>query len=556
MSREPARPLLRRAAAHFAGTLALLSLFPIRPALHLDTARDLLLARDCVLAGHCGAGPRSSFGGWTQGALWSHLLELRELAGLGLAALAHAATLSVALAAALLPLVARALERPATALTWALWLPATLVTIGWPTLWNPTLWPLVLVVFYLALLHAARTRGLAAFVAAAAALALAVDVHVASAALVPFTLAVAVARAARPLVTVCLSAAVALAVLALDSPAALADNRELLASHLPALVCTVLVSVAAGALLRRRPLTATTVALAACAHLLLAFPLLAFVTGHPLHARYLAPLVTPAALLLGARRPGRLAAALACAGYLAVWLDDRLHNQRLRLDEVEPIAAALYARGLGFGDLFLHLRGPHAYDLLATLAALEPPNHRTAADGRDNLVFRTPHDNVPDPPPPGWTVIDLGGSYDAVIVAYRPWLRPDRLTVCMSDACTALTLDPAAFAQRPGMRWADRAHAPLPGLPRPLRGPLVYRIPVRPLADAPAPRVRLFADECKGWRIAGGSTELALAPDGPAELEFGVDAGPRCRGWLPPYVEVSDPALARLLADVTAPAKF
>lgn len=531
MSREPAAR--RLSAAFFAATLALLAALRVRPAVHLDTARDLLLARDCVLAGRCGAGPRASFGEWTQGALWSHLLELRELLGLGLAALEHAAIVAVALAAALVPLTARALGRRATALTWALWLPATLLTIGWPTLWNPTLWPLVLAAFHLALLHAARTRGVLAFTAAAAALALAIDVHVASAVLVPFFGAALVARAARPLSTACLAALVAIAALAVDSPAAFADNRELVTRHALSIVLVLAAAAAVGLAARRRLVddSPARVARALCIYLIITLPLLSFVAGHPLHARYLAPLVTPLAVLLG-RRDVKWPAVLACAAYLAFWLDDRWYNHRFRLHETEPIAAAMYGRGLGFGDLYQHLRGPHAYDLLSTLAALEPPGHRGAADGLDLLVFRTSHQELPAELPPDWTVVDLG-SHVAVLVAYEPRIRTDRFTACRTtdaERCTSITLDRDRFTDAP---WTDRAHAAIPDLARPARGErLVYRFPLSPGEPR---RVHLFADECKGWTIGNPD---ALASPAAGELVFTVETTSRCRGWLPPFVEL------------------
>lgn len=565
------------AAAFFAGTLALVGGLRIHAALHLDTARDLLIARECVLGGHCGAGPRTSFGGWTQGALWSHLLELREALGLGLAALEHAAILGLAIAAAMVPVAAREVGRSANALTWALWFPATLWTIGYPTLWNPTLWPLALVLFYVALARAARSRSLLAFTAAAAALALAVDLHVASAVLVPFLIAAVVGCSAHPWLALPTVAVVALGVLAVDSPGALAENRPLVGRHAPALILALALAVSAGLVARRRltnldgTARAETLLRALCLFLLVALTGLALGTGHPLHARYLAPIVTPAAILLSTGGPRLLrsprlraiAAALACAGYVAHWLDDRLYNPRFRLVEVEAVAAALYDRGLDFGALYRHLRGPHAFDLVSTLAALEPPGTRGASpDAQDLLVVRAARTDLPESLPAEWSVVDLEGSHVAVIVPYRPWVQLDRVEVCRDRAtgpldCATLSVDGARFAHRAGMRWTDRAFADLPGLPRPNRGERVtYHMSYQPADRDAGRRLRLFADACKGWRIALPGTSIAdaqlvdlSAANASGELAFTVTASPRCRWWLPPFAELPalDPALDRLL---------
>lgn len=588
MHREPAasphsprRRILGAAAVYFGGTLALVELFRVHAALHVDTARDLLLARDCAIGLHCsGAGPRSSFAGWMQGALWSHLLELRELLGLGLAALEHAANLALALAAALVPLVARAIGRPANALTWALWLPATLLTIGYPTLWNPTLWPLTLGLFYLALARAAHTRHLVEFAAAAAAFALALDVHVGSAVLLPCFLAAVVACAARPWLALATVAACMVVVLAVDSPGAFAENGALVVRHAPVLALALALPLAAGLWARRRlagrdaTARAQAVVRACVLFSLLALPLLALGTGHPLHARYFAPLVTPAAILLTARTGlfarrfvHAAALALVCAGYLLVWHDAHDFNSRVRfrLVEVEAVAAALYDRGLDFAALYRRLRGPYAFDLLSTLAVLEPPASGAAPDDdRDLLVVRATRADLLPSLPPDWTVVGLDDVHVAVIVPYRPWVRVDPVEICRRPAarpdeetCVTLPIDVTPFARREGLRWAARAFAELPGFTRPNRGDrILYRMTLHPQAGGPGRRIRVFADACKHWALAvpGAAAFDPRIVDIPAdgatrELVFSVTASPRCRWWLPPFAELSapDPAIDSFL---------
>lgn len=571
---------LGAAGTFFLATWCLVSTVRIHPAVHLDTARDLLLARDCVFGHECsGAGPRSSFGGWTQGALWSHVLELRELFGLGLSALEEVAHLALAAAAALLPAMARTLDRRANATTWALWFPTTLITIGYPTLWNPTLWPLALSVLYLAFFRAVRSGGLLAFAWSGAALAFALDLHASSALLIPFMLAVVVGVAARPLLAALLAAATGLAVVVTVSPGASAQNWGLVVQHAPwlALVLVLAAVVGGGArrgLGQREPgARAETIAWALCIYLALVLPALAVGTAHPLHARYLAPLVAPAAILLSTRAPSMwirgVTVVFAVAGYLAFAIGDYMLNPRFRLPEVEQVAASLYGRGLSFPDLYRHLRGPDAFHLLSTLAALEPlepPALVASSTSQDLLVIRASRGALPQPVPDGWDVVDLDRSHVAVIVTYTPWIQLDPVEVCREPAgggrtCTTLAIDPASFATRRGMRWADRAYPSLPGLERPTPGDRVtYRMQVRANTDDTAREVRLLPDHCRGWRVirASGAVDSHAqvaridAAIRSGDITFEVVAGTGCRWGLPPFTELreDDAGLARLLSQV------
>src|SRR2546429_3406087 len=68
------------------GTFALLSAFKRWAPIHLDTARDMLIARDCNIGSQCwGAGPPSSFPGVVLGAIWVHMLQVRAALGVSIA---------------------------------------------------------------------------------------------------------------------------------------------------------------------------------------------------------------------------------------------------------------------------------------------------------------------------------------------------------------------------------------------------------------------------------------------------------------------------------------
>ncbi|WP_434426251.1 hypothetical protein [Nannocystis pusilla] len=546
----------RASLAYFAGTWALLASFRAHAPVHLDTARDLLIARDCALGGACaGAGPRSSFAGLVQGTTWSRLLELREHLGWDLAAIERVADLLVACAAALVPLVARRLGAPTNALTWALWLPATLLTIGYPRLWNPTPWPLALVLTFLALLHGARTGGAAALIAAAAALALAVDIHVAAGVLVPFGVFAAAATARRPGLVLSAAGAVFVGVLAASSPGAFAENRAILAPHAAAGSAGLALALAAGLAARRwsaeaGPRRARIIAVLACLHYLVVLPLLALICGHGLDPRYFAPVVTPAALVvslgLSPRFSSRLQLALAglvVAGHVGLWAAQRAFDPQFRLVEAEAIARELYGRGLAFGDLYRHVRGPRAFDLVSTLAALEPPDGRAGGqETRDLLIVRAERAALADPLPSDWRVVALDDTHAAVIVALAPTLELTRFEVCgATDDCTEIAVDVARFAQGPAMRWAARAHAGLADLPRRFAGADTAHYHVRRRVTDPVPRIVLFPDDCRRWQLA------AVQPD---LVALTVTPGPRCRWWLPPVAEIDvrDLALSSLVA--------
>lgn len=549
----------RASLAFFAGTWALLAAFRTHAPLHLDTARDLLIARDCALGLHCpGAGPRSSFGGLLQGATWPRLLELREQFGWGLAALEHAADLLLACAAAVVPLVARRIGAPANALTWALWFPATLWTIGYPRLWNPTPWPLALVLTFLALLQAARSGGAVMFGLAAGALALAVDVHVAAAVMVPLAIAVASAGARRPVVALPLAAGAFVGALAWLSPGAFAENRATLAPYAAALLTGAALAVTVGLIARRwfvgdGDRRARLVAVVACVYGSVALALLSLITGHGLDPRYFAPIVTPAALVLGARGSSVLAPrwrvallVAVVAGYIALWAVQRVVDRQFRLIEAEAVAVELYGRGLAFGDLYRHVRGPRAFDLVSTLAALEPNDGRTAGrDGLDWLIVRAPRAALPSPVPDGWQVVELGDSHVAVIVAAGPNVAIEPVEVCSDGDCMRLAVDVDRFAQGPGMQWSARAHAGLVGLPGRFAGAsaVTYRLPRR--TDGAPRHIVVFPDDCGRWQIDGEPGDVVV---------FTVAPRRRCRWWLPPFAEIDvrDLALASLVASAGA----
>jgi len=284
-------------------------------------------------------------------------------------------------------------------------------------------------------------------------------------------------------------------------------------------------------------------------------PLLALLVEHPLHARYLAPLVTPAAILVSThssthprawvRITGTL---IVLVGYLAFAVGEHVLNSRFRLTEAEQFGGVLYSRGFSYDDLYRHLRGPDVVHLLATLAALEPPDRRRSTGDRDDLlVLRTTRQHLPRDLPADWIVVELDEHHVAAMMPYDPWIRLELIEVCSVNPATCVDVNLVGVDQHASMLWADRAHPSLPGFRRPDRGERVhYRISLRADTSGPARLIQLLPDGCKSWQVEldGASSEsrsVRVEADGRVhDVVFSVVAGPGCRWWLPPFAEAPE----------------
>lgn len=584
-------PASARAPLAFAvATLAFLTIDKHWAPLHLDTARDLLIARNCVEGIHClHAGPNASFDGLLQGALWSHVLELRAFLGIGLVGLQRCLDVLLALGAALIPLIARrTLQKPASAITWALWISFSLTSVEYPFLWNPSPMPLALALFHGTLLFAARERGDVHFIPAGVALAAAIDLHIANAVLVPFFIGVVAATSRNPIPALFVSLTAMIGFLAVDSPGSFSHNAMVAAAHAPAVAAGLTISAAVGAA-ARRPLArrsdasrALIVAWSVAAFGALAMIALAKVSGHPLHARYLGPLVTPCAILAGAwlhellatlRSPvAGKARTLAVLVGVTVLFDKtaprRPRDTAFRVHEVEPIAAALHARGLTFGDLYQHIRGPRAFELMATLAAMDkgPLTAQASSTGEDVLVLRARRDAISTDL--ARRSIDIGGGLVALVETYTPFVDAARFEVCRQRPggpreCHSARVDAGDLSETsPG--WAVRAY---PGIGDTARAfldrrfagaEMTYRMKVRIPAGAAPRRIRVFQEPeaLVVWTIArvdgipvegslpGRSVVLGKGGPGEGEIVFSgrvpSNAGFAFHRWLPPWVEIGE----------------
>ena len=575
------------------GTFLLLSVFKRWATIHLDTARDMLIARDCTWGARCwGIGASSSFPDVVHGAAWIHALQIRDGLSVSITSFQRIIDVLLAGAAGLVAWIDRAVfERPSGLWAWALWFPLALAVASYPVLWNPTLLPIAAVVLQALLFQGVRTSRGHWFIAAGLACALVVDLHWANIFELPFLLFAVIACAATPWLIGPASVLALVALLAIDSPAALEHNSQVASSY--AVLPMSAAAVFAGSMLRgfflSRPAVerARLLAMVQVGYVGLSMVAVGAVTGHPLHSRYFALAVAPAAWLLGRGkrssaprgRSAAMAALLVTVGYIAVWAADRAWNQDLRLDQVEPIAMSLYGRGLSFADIRRHLRGPKAFEVIAALAPFEPrlSEFSRGSAGADILQFRTKQKALPRPLPEGWTTVSLGGEDVAVLASYEPFVQTDDFEFCRESSgpseCMHLSFEEDELERRRDDGWRARAYPAFRALQQrfptqEIAGSRVrFRLHTRPPPGASARYV--FALQGSGevaWRIddAPGvrdapfpAVEVQLSGQEAGEMVFSgvvpMDSPYTFRAWLPAFVELPVGPAAEAFRDAARP---
>jgi len=454
------------------------------PRVHLDTARDWLLARDRLAGGCPSWGPVASVLDLRQGTLWLRVLAAGLAVGLDSTALQRCLEALQALGAGLLAWGAWRLGR--RSLTAALLAGVYVVFLRaiepGDQLWNPAVAHPGAAVFAVGWLGLAAGGGLGLAVLAGAGAAVAVLGHVLGLIVLPLlALGLALGRS-RPIVSLATGFATFAGLVLLDSwDAAILDARALAANGYGALLLSATVAGAAGGLaLRRRwlglaeglrlglflglALVVATLAPAVIpglvqvaegsrfAYLLPAFAALALALGGDALSRRLPTAARRAAVAV--------VLALALGGGRAAWhsRDHAGPDALWRLPELERLAADLYGRGATFAELFRRVQGPWDTYVVGTLAGLDPsplPSDDDHGPGHGLLVLRLAKAAVPATLPAGWRRVDVSHDYAALLRDAPGGVAADDLVRCSPAP------DGLARCARFERRWrAAREHPP------------------------------------------------------------------------------------------------
>jgi len=429
---------------------------------HLDTARDLLLARDAAGGFARGlAGPPSSFGHLVQGAAWIHVLEAARSLGLGVGVVEQTVRVSLAVATGGVFAMARASASLRAAVTAAaVHAVAAPLLVGFPVLWNPSLTALAAVAFFASLRAGARHPSAAAVGAAAVTLACLMDLHLVAVLLLPALLAMAfLGRRALPGFFVA-GAGVGLggAILWGSSGDAMVENAGTLAQH-PAATATGTVVLAAAtvtlALRWRRACSPGRVTLDTAVLFAVLLVAGSLVAGRPASVRYWVPIGPAACLGLGnlfARLRGRFALGagiglgglcLANAPELIVPPSDR--GVTWSLIEAERCATTLATRGWTGHGARRSLDAPGGSAFVSSLAAFLP--------------LGAPRDS-----PPRLLVMRAGGTCVEISTPVVDVARGQR---CIGTECLSLRAaedrSPTGFVALAYPRRWELTPAPPPG---------------------------------------------------------------------------------------------
>jgi hypothetical protein len=496
---------------------------------HLDTARDLLIARDCVERGEClRQGAFSSFGGLEQGAAWVHVLEMSMRAHVRVRNVEHLVWLLAALAvgvAATSTLARASPSRMGIAAAAALLFIAK--TTGWPTLWNPSLLPLPTAAFFAFLDRDDESRAPHLIALASLAWGVAVDAHIVAVLLLPGLLAAAMPARSDRLGHALLRAGGVLAgplFVAISSwGSVVANARQVAENRLVTggafavlLVATAVLCIPQSPRKRVRNTSFVYVML-----LTLGSPLL---VGHGIRAWYLGSLAYPVAggvVAIFAHRVGRwLAIPAVGVAYVVMGAREVLAPRRSEsvwtLAETERVAEALSSQGWTLADVLSGLDAQDGAIFVSTLSAFMPTGKRDPRH-RALVVHRITDGGIP-----------LG---DGVMAALLPYAVPDlgRVERCVDIECAPLV--PRDFVGRP---FADLAYperfAREPMLPSNRVSALRYRIPT-PAGTT----LTLERDPLLFWTMQptdDGIEVLAIVRAGETYRDL---------GWLPPLRRMKMP---------------
>jgi len=542
------------------------------------------------------SGPPASLLTLLHGSLWIHWLRVVEAWGLPLWLL-HALLIALcALAAAWMhSLVGRVAPRGRWAAS-GLYVALTLVLHPFDQTWNASPLPLPIMAAFAGTWSLCLRPTLGALLVAGVGSAVAADLHIAALPLVPLVAGAWTAAARRPLPGLLVLSAIVAPVWALASAPALLHNGRVLAQAPPLVWLALGGALIAGALLslawRRLPAGPGKALPLLVAHLgLMGLAAGASVLGKgAVEGRFVLPFlpgVTVGLGVLGARMASRArlvgsspALPLLMWG-VALGIAARTGHPGANawtVSEALEAARVVAARGWGFQDAWLHVRGPAYHEIVKTFLV----RHGHPADGprdvRDEIqAFKVgPRlwDRRDDLEPRAWTTWPGSPGGGIWMQAFSSWLRLEGARVCALDrggnelACRDVdprwTMDP----------WGPDNPYPYVLESSTTRGDPSFRrgaasftlhVPVR----AAAGEERLLAlplTDCCAWRIRAlrglqtgdalpATAAWILAEGVPgAEVVFEAGDDDRCAlGRMPPLVELGRDAPDVLLEAVRRP---
>ena len=484
---------------------------------HIDSTRDLLIARDCAELGHCAAaGATTSLANLRQGALWTNLLAATRLAGLSPAVVHHLLLVLHGLAAGAAVGVTRRWQVAPLLLLGSLWVMP-------PTLWNPVL------MFPFAVLGVLAWQQQLPILAGLL-LGVAADTHPVAGLLAVSIVGHDVGRG--QLRGAAKMALAALLVVAIASPWALVGDVVAVGQRPLLLAGLGLVAIGAGVAGRLLP---GPLGLGLWLVLVVALGPLALHHNPALRYAVVAlPLLAVALAQWSNQSAGKKLPAAAVAALVLIFAWKPAYNKPDRLfwtyADAEALAGMLTQNGIGWPHALLQVQAVGAQDLVQAAAVwlpdgLQTTNHQALA------VADVPTRGQPLSAPPLWTGLP------------QRWVFPldSRLDwsagkFCFQEVCTQVDANRAP--QAAGNRFAGRARPEVIALPAgaPQTGPFVLRVPLRP---GPYKIARLAPDplaKTRAWRWCsqvGPDVELAAAATDLA-LCLRLDAASALRFWRAP----------------------
>jgi hypothetical protein len=130
--------------------------------------------------------------------------------------------------------------------------------------------------------------------------------------------------------------------------------------------------------------------------------------------------------------------------------------RKWRASDIDALAAQLRARGIGYGDLSRHARGPDASLLALHVAAIEPFELFARPSGDEPLLLFALPSEAAQGAPHGLALLPLGAGRVALWGRLPGRVRSDAFELCIPDEhgerCASGALDPEAVVRQAGAR--------------------------------------------------------------------------------------------------------